>query len=304
MVLKMKQVFDKQAQMDFDGISVPVQELDTRFPSKNTDFPSNDDILEVMDENYDFDLEDEELEVELEEVPAEFSFELPTFPGAEDQNELDLPDIEVEEDEDAANPWKWTHENFEQWFKEMLQSVPKHSGQDVLGCERAIGYMEAVLKEAPKALRTDIHGIINATNVERMKDESFAALKRLYQRLEELEGKKYPKKLKKSSEQKDDLTKEAGTAHINGITITVPMLISTICRIAINSAVSHGKDIEHIFNKLSKDYNLDKRESLEAMQLLSDMGWPMQNNWDRLVMKDEERDYTSEENEMSPNYGS
>jgi len=57
--------------------------------------------------------------------------------------------------------------------------------------------------------------------------------------------------------------------------------------------VSAGKDIEDCFDKLASKYDLNDREELELMQLLSDMGYAIRRP--RGYKRDEEIDYTDTE---------
>ena len=89
--------------------------------------------------------------------------------------------------------------------------------------------------------------------------------------------------------------------HVGGIIVTVPLLISSIARTCINSMVSAGKDIEDVFDKLAKKYDLTSREEMETMQLLADMGYPMRRP--RGYLRDEEIDTTSVDNfDWNANY--
>ena len=79
-----------------------------------------------------------------------------------------------------------------------------------------------------------------------------------------------------------------------GIMITVPLLISRIARTCINGMVSAGHDIEDIYMKQAKLYNLTLREKAEVLTLLEDMGYPMRR--DRGINPGEDIDRSRSDN--------
>jgi len=289
----------KEAQ-NFDGFSVPMAPQ----PAMPTEEPRP---LAAEDTA----MADDLVLIQVDEDDAhDYDFTLPTVPGGDDQNDLfaEPVAIEVEEPNEIEvenDPWKWQVAGFLDWLQKMLQGVPRHSGKDTAGCERAIAYLEALDKEISKAVRSDLNNEIAIDAVEKARDEIHNGLERLYDRLDKIRDSKYPKrksKKKKADGESDELTKEASKAtRINGMTITVPLFISGIVRTCLNSMVSAGKDLEDCFEKLSKKYNLTEREVFEAVQLFSDMGYAIRRP--RGYDLDEEIDYTSTDNlDWNANY--
>ena len=221
-------------------------------------------------------------------------FTLPDVPGAEGADEIieadDEADIEVAEDEEIeveSDPWRWQDRglgSFLGWLSEMMQGVPRHSGYDTTGLEKAISYFEALDREISKAMRVDFRNEIDAAQAEAARDEIEQGLERLQARLEKVRSTKYRRHAKKGKNKKSwvesaGLVKEAQKAtNITGITVTVPLLISRIARVCINGMVSAGHDIEDLFRKQVELYNLDKREQAEVMQLLADMGYALRQD--------------------------
>lgn len=244
-----------------------------------------------------------------EEPEEELVFVLPPLPGSDDQSDFrgPEPEIEVEDDEIIIDddPWKWTCGSFMQWLSGMMGNIPGHSGYDSTGLERAIAYLETLDREISKAVRMDLKNEIAVDAVEKAREEIHKGLERLHDRHDKVMESRYPKR-KKSKKKKADGTyeefvKEAKSAHISGITVTVSGIVSVVARTCINSMVSAGKDIEDTFDKLSKKFNFNDREEAETMQLLSDMGYPMRRP--RGFLRDEEIDYTSTDNfDYQPNY--
>lgn len=246
-----------------------------------------------------------ELEVSFEDesIHKEFSFTLPEVPGGEDQS--DLPEQEQEEEEEK-DPWKWTPSNFLDWLQAKLNDVPRHSGKDLSGLERAVAYLEYLDREISKAVRQDIKNEIIIETVEKARDEIQNGIERLEDRIEKIKAVKKPSKKRKkaftytqesgfvkSSESNQALVKEGQMT--GGFTVVVPIFISHIARTCINSSVSAGHDIEETFEDLSNKYKLDSRERASVIQVISDMGYG--SVWmDRGLIDDEEIDITSSEN--------
>jgi len=163
--------------------------------------------------------------------------------------------------------------------------------------ERAMSYLEALDREISRAVRSDINGEIDIADVEKARTAIYEGIERLQKRLDAIQEKIRPKRKqkKKKADDSDNIVKEGQKAtHVGGIVVTVPLLISSIARTCINSMVSAGKDIEDVFDKLAKKYDLTPREEMETMQLLSDMGYAMRRP--RGYNRDEEIDTASSDN--------
>ncbi len=286
----------KKAQFqDLDGISVSnPEELDEVLFAADEEV-DNLFLKEKKDE--DTDAEIEILLQEGDEEPERFEFKLPAIPGADDQTELlvDPSDLEVEEEEEVEveqDPWKWTLETFVDWLQAKLANIPRHSGKDRSGIERAISYLKFLDGEASKATKQDIKGLLDCNAVEDYRDQMYDGIKRLEERLEQISQFKYNKGKKKKADEDTNLVKEASKA--SSFVVSVPLFISHIARVCINSMVSGGHDIERTFKKLAEKYELDKREQAEVTQLLSDMGYSVFR--DRGFTLDEEIDPRSSDN--------
>jgi hypothetical protein len=217
-----------------------------------------------------------------EDQPDDVIFVLDDIPGAPNAQEIIIKDedgdIEIQgEDPADVDVWKWNTSGFLDWLQNMFSSVPSHSGYDSTGLEKAISYFEALDREITKAMRTDFKNEIDSAKAERAREQIEEGLERLVKRLEGVKKTKFKKgKKSKSWVVETGLVKEAQKAtNITGVTITVPLLISRIARVCINGMVSAGHDIEDLFERQAKEYNLDKRERAEVAQLLADMGYPM-----------------------------
>lgn len=236
------------------------------------------------------------------------TFELPEVPGADDDSDIEITegDIEVSEPEDVeveeANPWNWQAGGlggFLNWIRGMMDSVPRHSGRDTTGLERAISYFEALNKEITKAMRQDYKNEIDSAKAEEARAAIEDGLERMIDRLEKIRG----TKKKKKADFNSDLVKTATSTRINGITITVPLFISTIARMLVNGMVSAGHDIEDMMEDMDEKYKLTARERMEVIQLLKDMGAIHPNVRDRGIDKDEVFNKPSSDNyDMAANF--
>lgn len=289
----------KKAQLDLDGVSVPVKAGDDK----------DVHLLDVGEDLGDpMEFATLVLEDEPEDHAQQLSFILPLVPGGEDQKEIvveEPAELSVEETpeniEVSNDPKKWKLDNFMHWLHHKMNNIPKHSGHDTAGLERTISYLEFLDREISKAVRMDIDGILDVDVLEKARDELFNGIERCEERLDKIQSSKYPgnKKKKKKADEQPGLVKEAQKAA--GFTVMVPLFISHIARVCINSMVSAGHDIEVTFGKLVKKYGLDKRDQAQVLQLLADMNYPVRR--DRGFLLDEEVDPTSSDNmDWAANY--
>jgi len=239
------------------------------------------DILSPLGSLPSIDVTPSDIEVS-EDKPDEVIFVLDDIPGAPTAQEIiiedDEDDVEVEVSPGESDMWSWEPNNFLTWLQGMFDGVPQHSGYDTTGLEKAISYFEVLDKEITKAMRTDFKNEIDSAKAEKAREQIENGLERLVERLEKVNSDKYKRKGKKSKAwyQENGFTKEAQKAtNITGITITVPLLISRIARVCINSVVSGGHDLEDMYKRQVEEYSLDKREQAEVNQLLADMGYPI-----------------------------
>lgn len=257
--------------------------------------------LEVEDVHPEYPEEVEHVEVHDEPVELEIVMELPGAPpGTKDPepvlevSEDDTEDKNKASDEDSAKAaknekWNWSKHGptgFIAWVKERCDDVPKHSGYDTAGLERAIAYLERLDSEVSKAMRLDIDGELDANQIEKVRAIIDNGVERLHDRLDKVKTSK-KKSRKKKAEFQDGLVKEAQKiTGVQGVFVTVPLLISRIARVCINGMVSAGHDIEDLYERQVKFYKLNDREQAEVMQLLADMGYAVKQ--DRGFMPDQD----------------
>lgn len=239
-------------------------------------------------------------EIVVEEEPLEKDKKVEVV---EDKNDaFDINDAKTKKSK-KSEKWDWESKGasgFLTWIKERVDDVPKHSGMDTSGLERAISYLDKLDGEISKAMRSDVDGELDANKIEEVRSKIEDGLERLQERLDKI---KKTKKMKKSSEVHSlGLIKEAQKiTGVKGIMVTVPLLISRIARVCINGMVSAGHDIERIYKQQVEYYNLNKREQAELVELLFDMGYPMR--LDRGYMPEDALEVSSNDGiEWAANY--
>lgn len=275
-----------------------------------------------------------EIEIVVEQIPGAPDGPDPVIEVADESLHVEdnEPKKESEKDEKGSK-WNWSKHGphgFVAWVKERLDSVPKHSGYDSAGLERAMAYMEKLDSEISKAMRMDLDSELDANQVEKIRTQLDDGLARLRDRLEKVkDSKKSSKKRKKSAQELQpqinkvlekyadedlqawvedtgvpgeewdakkviiqlandgfepgfegtNIVKEAQKiTGVQGVYVTVPLLISRVARVCINGTVSAGHDIEDLYKRQVAKYKLDDREQAEVRQLLWDMGYPLRED--------------------------
>jgi hypothetical protein len=238
--------------------------------------------------------------------PGEVSIVIDDIPGAppdskDPEPELEVheePAMKVEDQNDAGKPkkdpkWDWEAHGphgFIAWVKSRCDDVPKHSGQDTAGLERAMAYLDKLDGEISRAMRMDLDGELDANQIEKVRAMIDDGISRLHDRLDKVKKVKKTNRTKKKTSELDTnelLVKEGQKiTGVSGVIVTVDLLTSRIARVCINGMVSGGHDIEDLYLRQVKEYGLNKREQASVMQLLSDMGYPLRQ--DRGFMPDED----------------
>lgn len=276
--------------------------------------PESEDLIEVDPDQV------EEGSVEIDD-PVDIEIVVEELPGAPSGTKDPEPVIEVidehapvEEQLEANDTkknknekWDWSSQGaqgFINWVKERLASVPNHSGYDSAGLERAIAYMERLDNEISKAMRMDLDAELDANKIEEVRSKLDEGLSRLQARLDKV------KKAKKSSRKKkadyefidEGFVKEGQKIlGVQGVYITVPLLVSGLARVCINGTVSAGHDIEDLYSRQVDRWKLSEREQFELRQLLFDMGYPIRT--DRGFMPDDNIEISSSDNmDWAANY--
>lgn len=259
--------------------------------------PSEQDSLEVLDKTSPVDIEI--VVTELPGAPAGTTDpEEPLEIVEEISNSSDTDNNDAKKSK-KNEKWDWETkgpDGFIAWIKERLDNVPKHSGYDSAGLERAISYMEKLDNEISRAMRLDLDEELDSNKIEEVRSKIDEGLSRLQDRLNKVKKTTKSKRKKKSDYENSSLIKEGQKiTGVRGVFVTVDLLTSRIARVCINGMVSGGHDIEDIYANQIKKYKLNNREQAQVMQLLADMGYPLRQ--DRGYLPDEDDvDVTSSDN--------
>jgi hypothetical protein len=246
--------------------------------------------------------------VVLDDEPQEEEviFTIGLVPGAPDEVILGEPDDDDEEEvqevtlePEEIDEWNWEKSHgvkkFLHWLRDMIDGTPSHSGKDTTGIERALSYFKRLDTEVSKAMSKDFKREIDSAKAQEARDMIRDGLDKLSGRLEKL-----LKKTKKRASETNDLIKEAETTTTGNIQIVVPYMISFVARTCIDASVQGGKDMKDTFEKLGKEYNLDKREKVQVIQLIKDMNYPL--TIDRIRILDGVLDINDGEGEWIKGY--
>jgi len=215
---------------------------------------------------------------------------------------------EVEQEEQAAKDTDWEHDQdhskFLGHFDTKVKHIPRHSGNTVLGCERAIAFLKSLLNELSKALRSDLDGKIEEQAAEDRYRETQSMVSRLEQQIKKLKGSGKTAEMDvrlvseghcdkcqstapmwhdtaservvclhcEAANESAGLEKTANTPRIN---VYVSPFERAVVGIMVNSAVSAGKNIEETYDMLKNKYNFTPREELAIQQLVADYGYPV-----------------------------
>lgn len=196
------------------------------------------EILDLLEDDLDtaikIEEKDEELEPELQLEEFDYEDELPDNPEqvlelSDDDLENDLDDgnaaieinddlfdelmdgilpganvavVQEEEDEEPARETTWEddgdHGKFIEYALNYLRSIPQHSGQTTVGCEKAISYLKRLNKEISRAVQTDEKNQIDESQIEKIRDKTFEWIEMLEDAYDQLVSKKRKRKKKAS----------------------------------------------------------------------------------------------------------
>ncbi|KKN39485.1 hypothetical protein LCGC14_0742900 [marine sediment metagenome] len=280
------------------------------------DFYDTQDFM-MVDEADDFILDDlaqftvdeaeadtpEILMVEEEVVPEVSSESEPmSIPGS------DAIWVEEEEEEEVVADKNWAddgaHDQFVSYLKDRLTKIPRHSGETVPGCERAKAFLKSLDSEISKAMRSDLEGVVDESEIDGLRKKIEDMIDRLDKQVKKLSGSKRASldvrlvsdghcdvceasapiwhdtandklvcmSCDGETKQTDDMEKIAGTPIIN---VYVSAWERAIVGTMINSKVSAGRNIEETYDRLKNKYNFTPREELAIQQLISDYGYPV-----------------------------
>jgi hypothetical protein len=271
----------------YEGDTTPEwSAVDSFMVEDDFDDLDNEDVIEVT-EDY------------AEDMPAE-DFVQDTVPGSDTQfvqfnkdEGVEVREKNWEEDKDPAM--------FLNYLRQKVTEIPRHSGQTVPGCERAISFLKGLDLEASKAMRSDHSGVIDEQELDKIRKDIQSMVDRLENHVERLQKNAGVQKVRFVSEGHCEKCESSAPMWYDAVTdkqicvsceesnpgslqktATTPVVnvymtpferavVGTI----INAKVSGGRNIEEVYEKLKNKYNFTPREELAFQQLIADHGYPM-----------------------------
>lgn len=188
-------------------------------------------------------------------------------------------DLEVDpksELENAVVETNWADNRDSGGFMEYLDSsypggIPQHDGNSMVGCERAIVYLNSLNKEISEALRNDKGGALDPMALEDYRIQLLRDMVLLKERMSHLKRdlSESTRDMSRAS-YKSDLQKEGATPIVQ---LVATPFERAVAGILINSVVSAGHPFEDVYDYLKDKYALDGRDELSIMQLVMDSGF-------------------------------
>jgi len=257
---------------------------------------SEDDTMEVVnedevhaDEPMDMAVDEVVFEEDELELPMEVPEEQPTgrtMPGVDGFLPEEDEEDEVDEVDDEPVDSNWAEDRdtskFIDYLREAYEGIPKHNGNSISGCERALVYLNGLNREVSEAVRKDTSNNLDQhlDEIEDYRVKIIQGMVALKNRIGELKKKIRGEgaQRKRSDDQSDDLTKEGSfdkTATTAQIQLVMTPFERAITGIIVNSVVSAGHPFEEVYDYLKEKFDLTPREELAVLQIIMDMGYPI-----------------------------
>jgi len=208
----------------------------------------------------------EYIEDQIEEHGRSATIEDLILPGSSSKM-LTEEDVEPVKETDYENDGDLT--KFLSWLGGAYPAgIPKHDGQSVLGCEKAVSYLDNLSRQILKNIKLDVDDVLDVPSLEKINNSILADIVKLKEHVKHLK-----RKMKEASLKDNEIVKIAATP--NNVVISVTPFIRAICGILINSCVSAGKPFDEVYEYLKGKYEIKPREELEILQTLMDFGQPI-----------------------------
>lgn len=165
-------------------------------------------VLDEFDDEKDPDADDSETDASTESADDDDQDgdEDMAFDGLVNQSQDILPGVGfaiIKKEEEPARDTTWEedgdHSKYLAHAIKRLQSIPPHSGQTTVGCEKAITYLRSCDKEISSAFQSDTKNQIDEVKAEALRDTIHKWIAQLEEARDNLMGKKHKSKKKKAS---------------------------------------------------------------------------------------------------------
>ena len=244
----------------------------------------------------------------MEESSSEFLSDLKEEHGPSAKIRTLIPGSEAFlEDEDEGEIKEKSYEEgdlskFPEYLGRMYQNIPRHSGDSIAGCERAVSYLGKLDQEISRNIREDAEHTLDIDEMSKYQQQILKDVVILKEHMKKLKRqmREGATEKKASVEKSEDIVKEASLPKVQ---LVVTPFIRAICGILVNSVVSAGKPFEKVYDYLCKKYKINDREELEIFQTLLDMGLPIFKDRGSISAKSlsaaEEKELSKMEEELS-----
>jgi len=166
---------------------------------QNCEAPDGAPAVVVLEPKPESDADDGEYNVQ-ESLLDDNSYENLSLPEGMLPGALEMVVVPAEEEE--ARPQTWSddgdHSDFLNYLFGKMKSIPQHSGQTTVGCEKAISYLRKLDKEISKAIQSDEDNVIDENESEKVRDMIHDYIEKLENAYDKLVNKKRKKKKKAS----------------------------------------------------------------------------------------------------------
>ena len=202
------------------------------------------------------------------------------FPGSDRMTKEVMfgSDEEEEESEEEERTWEEHRDvgDFMRFLNDSYPSkIPRHSGDSIVGCEKAMLFLGKLNQQISEAIRNDSDDALETEEVESVRVKIMRDMVILKTRINDLKKKlneSARNEFSKKSNQDADIKKEAATQKVQ---MVVTPFERACAGIIINGTVSAGHDVETVYEYLKEKYAFTDREELGIMQLLMDSGMPI-----------------------------
>jgi hypothetical protein len=264
------------------------------FSEEDAKIDSEMTLQDALDEFVSGDASFGSLSDELESVQEDLEEIAEDYPDTKIKDLIPGSDISAEDlsdDSDVETDYKNDGDlsKFLEYIHDQYPSnIPGHDGRTTVGCERAISFLERLNSQISKAIKEDVDGVLDLTELEGARAGIMSDVISLKQHLGNLK-KKLKEMGKSASSNSDtppwtnsegkkidvmsDIKKEA--AMPNNMVIAITPFERAISGIMVNAHVSAGMPMEDVFESLKKKYKLTDREELSIMQICMDNGFPI-----------------------------
>jgi len=284
--------FDEGLIKDAQVVEFSESVMDQAFGEEVSQVPEDELVIDFRESTMDNSSDDmegpefSEITPEIEEaVPGteaaeevvpeiEIPIEAPKLPGSD----LSLADDQEEEDEEVIGSWKEDGDvrDFGSYLAIAYKNIPKHDGTKILGCERALNYLNSLNKEISRAIALDSSHILDIALLDDFRFKMINDMMTLKNHMKNLQRKireEHGKKANFAVAGSDiEFAKEASSARPQMVITPFERAISGML---INAVVSAGRPFEDVYEYLKKKYKFTDREELAIMQLVTDMGHPV-----------------------------